>query len=179
MRVRLELTCVMFLCISAFCQSSPATSPAEPCAIPAGLREEISRKYPNARVVNLADLDEGDRKLFQHDHGTQCPGIVKVDFYGDGRPAWALVLILGIGSKMKADLVMAHQVGDSWETNLLESADASVPVVWSEGPGKYRDVYGEKTIRATHPVVVFYGYSTWAIVYAWTARGVEKVWIRD
>jgi len=88
-------------------------------------------------------------------------------------------LISGIGSKSKAELVVAHQVDKDWQTRSLDSADASVPVVWTEGPGKYRDVHGEKTIRATHPVVVFVGYGGWAIVYAWTGKGIDKVWIAD
>jgi len=75
--------------------------------------------------------------------------------------------------------VVAHQVDKDWQTRSLDSADASVPVVWTEGPGKYRDVHGEKTIRATHPVVVFVGYGGWAIVYAWTGKGIDKVWIAD
>jgi hypothetical protein len=53
------------------------------------------------------------------------------------------------------------------------------PVVWREGPGKYRDVYGEKTIRATHSVVVLAEYESWAILYAWTGKGIEKIWISD
>jgi len=127
----------------------------------------------------MGDLSEYDRKLFQKDHGTRCPGLVRVDFYGDRKPTWALVLISGNGSKSKADLVVAHQVNKDWETNSLDSAPESVPVVWSEGPGKYSDVYGEKTIRAAHPVVIFAGYGGWAIVYSWTGKGIDKVWILD
>jgi hypothetical protein len=51
--------------------------------------------------------------------------------------------------------------------------------VWTEKPGKYDDVYGEKTLNATRPVVVLCGYNSWAIVYAWTGKKVEKVWISD
>jgi hypothetical protein len=79
----------------------------------------------------------------------------------------------------KTELVLAHEVRKGWETKSLANADGPVPVVWSEGPGKYDDVYGKKTIEATNPVVVFCGYESWAIIYAWTGNRVEKIWIMD
>jgi hypothetical protein len=179
MRMKTALICAAYLYLSASSQVAVAAPPDDRCVFPPGLREEISKKYPSASLVRLGDLSEYDRKLFQTSHGTRCPGLIRVDFYGDGKPTWALVLVSGIGSKSKAELVVARQLGKDWETSLLDSADASEPVVWTQGPGQYRDVYGEKTIRAVHPVVVFVGYGGWAIVYAWTGKGVEKVWIGD
>jgi hypothetical protein len=179
--MRLKPALIYTACLFLFIlsQVSFASPPDDRCTFPPGLREEISKKYPGSSLVSMSDLSEYDTKLFQKDHGTRCPGMVKADFYGDGKPTWALVLLSGIGSKSKAELVVAHQVAKDWETRSLDSAGASVPVVWTEGPGKYRDVYGEKTIRAIHPVVVFVGYEGWAIVYSWTGKGIDKVWIAD
>jgi len=70
-------------------------SPGDPCALPSDLHDEISKKYPGTTVVSLADLTEYERKLFQKGHGARCPGVAKVNFYGDGKPTWALVLISG------------------------------------------------------------------------------------
>lgn len=125
----------------------------------------------------MADLDEYDRKLFQKDHG-RCPGLVKVDFYGDGKPTWALVLISGENPKRKAELVVARQVGDTWETRSLETTDGT-PVVWREGPGKYDGMSEPNTILAKNPVIVFCGLESWAICYAWTGKEVVKTWISD
>jgi len=36
------------------------------------------------------------------------------------------------------------------------------------------DVYGKKEIRATSPVMVFAGYESWAILYAWTGGGFRS-----
>jgi len=49
----------------------------------------------------------------------------------------------------------------------LDKADGPIPVVWSEKPGEYKGVYQHK-IRATRPVIVFRGYSSWAVLYART-----------
>jgi hypothetical protein len=124
-------------------------------------------------------LDKGDRALFQKDHGNNCPGLVKVDFYGDGKPTLALVLIVNTGGKESAELVVAHEIAQKWETVLLDKAESSMPVTWSQSPGEYEDVYGEKKIRATRPVIVFCGYNSWAILYAWTGSRVTKIWLRD
>jgi hypothetical protein len=79
--------------------------------LPLGLREEISTKYSGASITSLADLSEYHKKLFHKEHGVRCPGLVKVDFYGDGRPTWALVLNKREGSRSKAELVVARQAG--------------------------------------------------------------------
>jgi len=117
--------------------------------------------------------------LFQKEHGSSCPGLTRVEFYGDGKPTFALVLLRANGHQ-KAELVVAHHVENQWQTLLVDTADASiVPVLWSEKPGKYDDVYGQKTLNATSPVVVLCGYESWAIVYAWTGKKIEKVSIQD
>jgi hypothetical protein len=174
----LALSTVGF-CWFVLVQTTAATSLQRACDLPPGLDREIVSKYPGKTLVTLTDLSEDDRHLFQKDHGGQCPGLVNVDFYGDGKPTWALVLIGKVGSKSKAELVVAHKVREAWETTLLDTAQDSAPVVWSQGPGQYQDVYGKKKIRALGPVIVFCGYNSWAIVYAWTDKEVAKVWIRD
>lgn len=180
MRLKSLLICAVGLYLFAVNQVVVAASPQDRCALPPGLPDEISKKYPGARVVTLADLNEYNRKLFKKGHGTRCPGLVKVNFYGDGKPTWALVLIAGEGPKQKAELVVARQLSDGWELRSLETTDtAPVPVVWRQGPGKYDGMSEPKTIRATNPVIVLCGYESWAILYAWTGKEVEKTWISD
>jgi len=156
-----------------------AAPPNDACDLPKGLQLEIATKYSGAKPVSLSDLGEDDRGFFQKDHGNACPGLVNVDFYGDGKPTLALVLIAEDGKKEKAKLVVAHQVGTNWSTALLGTAVSSVPVVWSQDPGEYQDVYGRKKIRATRPVIIFCGYESWTILYAWTNDKVAKIWLSD
>jgi hypothetical protein len=178
MRLISVLICIVSLYLFAPEQVLYASSAKDSCDPPPSLHEELSKKYPNMRPISLADLDEDDRKLFRKDHGIQCPGWVRVDFYGDGMPTWAVVLIAGENPNRKAELVVVRQGADGWVIRSLETTDGS-PVVWREGPGKYEDVYGNKTIRAASPVIVFCGYNSWAVVYSWTGSRVTKVWLRD
>jgi hypothetical protein len=178
MRLKAVLTCVVGLCLLAANQAVFAAPAEDSCDLPPGLREELSKKYTDMRPVTLADLGEYDRKLFQKDHGTRCPGLARVNFYGDGKPTWAVVLIAGENPKRKAELVVARHDGDGWDIRSLDTTDGT-PVVWREGPGKYDDLYGKKAIRATRPVIVFCGLESWAVVFSWTGKEVEKVQTSD
>jgi hypothetical protein len=150
------------------------------CALPSGLSQEIVNKYPNAQVVRLADLGEDDKQQFQQEHGSECPGLTSVNFYGDGKPTLAVVLFLDGMHGAKTQLVVAHEVETGWELRGLEQdITGPAPVVWRARPGKYDDVYGEKTIKAINPVIVLCAYDSWAIIYAWVGNRVEKIWIRD
>jgi hypothetical protein len=174
------MTLAVNLYTFAFVHGIVAAPSDRRCDLLPSLRAEISAKYPGASVVSLADLSKYNRKLFQKDHGTGCPGAARVDFYGDGRPTWALVLLQEKASGRKANLALARQLGEGWEISSVDTVDAApVPVVWREAPGEYRDIYGQKTIRATRPVVVLCGYGSWAILYAWTGSEVAKIWISD
>src|SRR6266478_2332893 len=179
MRLKSVLMCVASLYMFALIPPVTAASSNDRCTFPAGLRDELSRKYPGTRVVGIDDLSEYKRKLFRKHHHSQCPGLVKVNFFGDGKPTWAFVLISGENPKRKAQLVVAHQVDDTWETRLLSTTDGT-PVVWRDGPGKYEGLYyEEKTIRAQWPVIVFCGLESWEVVFAWTGKEVEKVQLSD
>jgi hypothetical protein len=179
-KMKLSTIVAMGFCLFAFVQVAAAAPQDGSCDLPLDLQHQIAMKYPGAKVVTLLDLAEDDRKFFQKDHSSSCPGLVKVDFYGGGQPTLAMVLIVdGGGATEKAQLVMAHEIKRKWVTALFETAKLSVPVVWSQGPGEYEDVYGNKTIQSKRPVIVFCGYSSWAVLYAWTGSRVTKIWLRD
>jgi hypothetical protein len=155
-----------------------ATSPQDRCALPSSLRDEISKTYLRSRPMALADLDDYARKQYRKDFGTRCPGFVRVNFYGDGKPTWALLLVAKEGPKQKPELVVAHQSGNAWDIRSLDIADGAV-AVWREGPGKYESMYEAKPIRAKNPVILIGDYGSFTILYAWTGTEVEKIWLSD
>jgi hypothetical protein len=176
-RLRLVRICgLAVVALASACAVFAATG--KPCQPPSSLGEEISKRFPGTHIVTAADLEEYDRKLFRKDHGTRCPGLVKVNFFGDGKPTWAVVLISGENPKRKAQLVVAHLLDAGWEIRSLEVTDGT-PVVWREGPGKYEGMSEPTTIHAKYPVIVFCGYGSWAILYSWTDKEVVKTWISD
>ena len=172
---------IAVLACSTFARATSAARTSESCVLPQDLQREVAGKYPTAKLIELSDLEQDDRTFFQSDHDNSCPGVVKVDFYGDGKPTLALVLIPRSGDKEPTKLVVAHQDDGKWVITPLDTGGPrpDSPVVWSLPPGEYRDIYGDKTIRATKPVIVFCKYEAWAILYAWTGKGVSKIWLMD
>jgi hypothetical protein len=168
------------LCLLAFAGVAAAAPQAAPCKLPSGLRQEIAAKYPGTAVVTSSELDSVDKQLFSKDHPDGCPGLTRVDFYGDGTPTLALVVIANDDPKKVAKLIVAHQIGTQWQTLVLESTNGGpIPVVWSQPAGEYRDIDGNKVIRASKPVIVFTAYESWSILYAWSNSRVRKIWLRD
>jgi hypothetical protein len=77
---------------------------------------------------------------------------------------------------------VARQAREKWRTTVLDTGESEsplVPALWSAAPGEYQDVYGEKKIRASRPVIVFCRYEAWAILYAWTGKTVTKIQLAD
>ena len=99
----MRLKSLVGFCFLALLPLVHALGPNEACNLPQELQSEIVEKYSGAKVVSLSDLDEDDRGFFQKDHGDACPGFTKVDFYGDGKEAFALVLITKTGPKEKSE----------------------------------------------------------------------------
>src|SRR5439155_21562333 len=96
---------------------------------PLRLTGEIATRYSGAKLVRLSDLSDGGRGLFQKDDGDSCSGLVKVHFYGDGKPTLALVLIARNGAKKKAKLVLASNVGGRGGTRIVKTAAATPATV--------------------------------------------------
>ena len=169
---------VSALWLLALVQGAAAQSPNDVCDLPKDLQSIVEDKYPGTKTVTLSDLNEDDKLLFQKEHAGSCPGLAKVDLYGDGKATFALALTRKSQATPRTKLVLAHQIGANWEVATLDKADGPVPVVWSDKPGEYKSVYQHK-IRATRPVIVFCGYSSWAVLYAWTGNRTAKLWLRD
>ena len=168
---------VLFLLV--FSTVAFARPQAGACELPEALQSQIAAKYPGTELVTLSSLDADDRESFQKDHGP-CPGLVRVDFYGDGNPTLALVLIAEGEANEEAKLLVARQIKGRWQMTVLDTAQkGSTPVVGSLPAGHYTDVYGNKQIDAKRPVIVFAGYDSWSILYAWTGRRVTKIWLQD
>lgn len=177
-QVRSLEICGIGFCLFMFAHVAAARSSTDTCELPRDLQGLVQNKYPGTKVVTLSDLNEDDKELFRKEHGDACPGLTKVNFYGDGKPTFALALTSKSGTYPNTKLILAHEVATGWNLTTLDKADGPVPVIWSDKPGEYKSVYQHK-LRATGPVIVFCGYSSWAVLYAWTNNRIAKLWLRD
>jgi hypothetical protein len=149
------------------------------CDVPSDLQRELSGKHPEAHIVSLADLEAGDKELFLKEHGDVCPGAVAVDFYGDGKSTLAISLLTNERQRQKAFLLVARIKNSRWTLAQLGTAESATPVVWSDAPGEYPNVYRTKKIKAKWPVVVWCAYDAWSTLYSWTGSRVSKIWLSD
>lgn len=176
MRLATRVT-VRLILIATLCSTLALAATNGACELQKDLEQQVATKYPGMAVATVNDLVEDDRAFFVKDHHDDCPGFINVDFYGDGKPTVAILLI-GKGAEPSSKLVVASRVSTRWSFRLLESNTVGA-VVWSQSRGEYNDVYGRKSLKAKYPVIVLCKYEAWAIVYSWTGTKVEKVWISD
>ncbi len=164
-----------------FLATASAPQSPKPCshALPASLAHDLKAQYPRGKIVTLDMLQQEEKAFFVKDHGNRCPGIVSCDFYGDGHDAYAVVLSDGTGRERTTLVVVARQVGkDHWNFRTLARA-GGFPVLWTEPSGEYESVYHDKRFRSKNPVIVLCWYESSAIVYTWTGRKIDKLWISD
>ncbi len=153
------------------------------CELPESLSVQISRLHAGYSVITANALRKSDRSRYRADHGPSCPGFVKLDFYGSALPTYGLALAKREDKNVYAKLLVATQVekaANKWNVVELDSASVTAaPVIWAEAPGEYKDVHGEKVIKAKHSVLLFVEYESWGIVYAWNGTEIQKVWVSD
>ena len=167
--------CVFLVCASPL----KAQNPTAPCALPDDLKQLTHAQFPDGKIATLAELSEDERKDFQNVGDNNCPGVAAVDFYGDGKPTFAITLVWNAERYPTTKLFLAHKPEGSWHLTLLDKADGPVPVVFAWKSGKYESVYRDKKIDAPNPTVMFRGFGSFWIVYAWINHRVDKVWLKD
>ena len=155
----------------------------DPClgVLPSSLEKKINEQYRDEIIVSLTFLDSYHKKLFLKDHKGKCPGIAKVDLYGNGRQVYAIVLTSRSETDRKSKLVIAERVeGEQWKITVLQdNTTGPTPVVVGAPAGEYEHVYGERVLKSKHEVIAYIGYESWAVVYAWNGKEIEKIQISD
>lgn len=149
------------------------------CRLPSELTKTVLGRFPHGRIVSLSDLSSDDQVTFKKEHQANCPGASAVDFFGDGRPTYALSVVTEQNGKKTATLVVARFVDSRWQIEQLDTTDGPIPVVWTDKPGTYVDIYKRQRLNTSRPVVVWCAYESWASLYAWTGAKVSKIWIAD
>lgn len=178
------LVWVWILCgIVSISNQAHAAGVISPCSamLPAALSAVVKEKYPGFKIPSLRLLENYHRKLFQKDHKGKCPGIARVNFYGTGKNVYAIVVTKPFNGTFTSNLLLAQETDkQEWRVTMLEQGTTGpVPVVVSGSAGKYEDVYERRTIQAQYEVIAYIGYESWAVVYVWNGKEIEKIQITD
>ncbi len=155
------------------------SSSTEPCALTAGLGCEIGHRYPEYRVLDITMLRSDDRKLFTHDSPGQCPGVARLQFFGDRKKAVAV--LLWKQEKGEGYLVVGReQGGDRWEVMEVSKLGGSFPpVIWPEPPGEYADWNGTRKMKVKWPAIHLVQYEAWSKLFAWDGSKIVMLQMTD
>lgn len=159
--------------VAILLRNVPVTEGANPrshCSetLPSSLNQTIKQRYLDFQVLNKKDSRHG------------CPGIAKVDFYGDGRTVYAIVIqkLRGFGGAVEGKLLLAEKEEKHWKVTILNEGDYAGNV-WHEPAGEYEDMYQTRSLRTKGDIIVYFSYQSWAVGYGWTGDKIEKVQLTD
>ena len=175
------------LAIAGFVGAAPHSSAVKAsgeCAksLPSTLAQSLGQLYPSSALLTLDQLDRQARSLFVKEEGLRCPGVVRLDFFGDHREAYGVVVVTGAGEASRSHLVLASRidVASQWSIQTLHTlGDPSLATVAKEKAGSHEDLYRERKIEAKGEALVWIGWESWATLYAWSGEKIEKIWLSD
>lgn len=155
---------------SAFQEAESATSRSH-CSetLPSSLGKMITQRYPGFQVLTKKDSSHG------------CPGIAKIDFYGDDRIVYATVIRRLQGAKRSGEgkLLLAEKEDKNWKVTILDEGDHWGNVAY-EPAGLYGDMYRTKSFETKGDLIMYFRYDqTWAVGYGWTGEKIEEVLLSD
>jgi hypothetical protein len=108
----------IFLVLFCYAEFIEAANRLSHCSdlLPNTLSQLLRESYPDWRI-----LDKRTHKL-------GCPGIAKVDLYGDGRVVYAIAVekTTEVNSTIDEKLIMASKKDSRWELSILEQGEAPV-----------------------------------------------------
>lgn len=145
----------------------------DPCvsALPAALSARLETAYPSGKVVTFDQLHPTDQDLYDNDHPAQCPGLVRLDFYGRSTKQLALLLFDG----KQTLLLLADDRGkDRWNIRQIDLVDSHAAPVIIVLPADRK-----KELRARHDVLALVWYESASVAYIWSRNRVEKIWLSD
>lgn len=152
-------------------QDAAGTTSRSHCSemLPSSLDKIISQRYLGFQVLTKKDSSHG------------CPGIAKIDFYGDGRIVYAAVIrrVRGTERSGEGKLLLAEKENKNWKVTILYEGDDWGNVAY-EPAGLYGDMYRTRSFETKGDLIVYFRYDqTWAVGYGWTGEKIEKVQLTD
>ena len=149
--------------------------------LPESLGDSLGRLHPGAQVLSLNQLRRSERRLFKKAEGRRCPGIVHLDFFGDHREAYGVVLVTGAAAQRRLRLILASRMegASAWKIETLDTRkDPGLATVAKEPPGVYEDIHHKKKIQASAETLLWVCWGKSTILYAWTGEEIDKIWLK-
>ena len=147
---------ISFLMLFGTCASANAACENVPQEV-----QEYLRSEPGWAFVDVKDLVDDDKNLWEQAHSGQCPGVAIVDLDGKGQ-SYALALLRVSGRQVVEKLVVVRRQSGQLKGRILvppanvKHTDVAAPfVVWRAGPDTYRDLKTGRQVKLAHDGIVY------------------------
>jgi hypothetical protein len=156
----------------------------DPCGniLPKPLKELLKTTYPEYRVVNLSMLGGLHQSFYLKDNKKGCPGVTKVRFFNKSKFDYAIVITKGTKPEVLINVLLAKKgVDTAWDLTTLEANVNGTSAVMTLPPNKYTGdgEEGVRTLDRQNEAIFVVYYESSSLVYAFTERGIEHVWLSD
>lgn len=183
--MRLMMIAGLALILGAFARPAYSGEVApDPCkAFPQELAHVIKRDYPGREIVTIKHLPGWRQAEYEKEGIKSCPGVAKVNFFGDGRLAYVIALVNPSEEKVaqKANpggfLLAYVDVAGVWKLKMLSKGWCSCEPIVAPA-GEYKNFYGNKIIRSKGEVIVE-DFGSAARLFAWTGNKIDSISIKD
>ena len=166
-RAAMRVFFISLLMMFGVCASANAACESVPQDV-----QEYLRSEPGWAFVDVKDLVDDDKSLWEQSHHGLCPGVAIVDLDGKGQQSYALALLKGgSGRAIEKLVVIRRQSGRFMRWVLAPPANVMYTnvmapfVVWRTSPGTYRDLKSGHQVKLTHHGIVYEKMEATATVY--------------
>lgn len=179
-KISLLLTAFTIVLVNACILEARQPSTEECTAVLPKSVENLMRKTFRQWEIVSEKLLGGLPPDYRKERPTGCPGVLRLDLYGDGRPVFAILIMREIQNGWQTKLLLAEQESHKkwklqtiWEANDVDGVLLPVP------PGEDSDIWRDVTIRGTGEGILYIKYEAYAIVFRWTGQSIEHVYVMD
>ena len=134
----------------------------------------LLKNNPGWSMTQEVDLSADDKELWQSHHSHKCPGMTKVTFMPADTYYAALLYKPVAGGKYRQRLFACPQNNNYAECKIITAlSDGLHYVIWSAGPGNYKNKETGKNVRIIGESLIFEKMESVSIQY-YMSRGKIK-----
>ena len=158
-------------------QSGRACSPAD---LPDGIRQYLTRNFPDWKIVEESDLLPEDRAQWSKRHAEDCPGFIAGRFVPIKEPVYAVVLIPKVPAPHRTKLLVFRKRRQTYTVRtLLELQEATSPVIFTMPAGTYESWDQSQKVRTKRPVIFYVHYEASTVMFYWAKGKFRKLQLLD
>lgn len=175
MKILMRISVWCFFLVGAAVCWAPNARGAEDCtetALPLMARIALHGRFPDYKIVTLADLESVDADYWRANHPRDCPGVVAGKF-GPRYEGYVVSLMRRLSAdRLGAVLILLAHREKGFAVVVLEPDSkpvAQVPVIMTAPAGSYEDAERTERVRTDWPLIIYAVIGDGSLAYYWKA----------